>query len=94
VTDTDRVDRHGLATERITVPVDEPEVVLLEMAAVVKWVRVTNWQMFLCWLTRGRCGADCVSVTRQILQSAGVPVPEKVRRVKELREWLTHTYKA
>ena len=81
------VDRIGAVTERIEVPAD-PVDVLNCMAGAITWVRVGWWQMFLCWLTRGRAGADCVSVTRHILQNAGVPVPDKVRRVKELREWL------
>jgi len=85
------VDRIGAVTERIEVPAD-PVDVLNCMAGAITWVRVGWWQMFLCWLTRGRAGADCVSVTRHILQIAGVPVPNKVRRVKELREWLSvHT---
>lgn len=87
------VDRIGAVTERIEVPAD-PVDVLNCMAGAITWVRVGWWQMFLCWLTRGRAGADCVSVTRHILQSAGVPVPDKVRRVKELREWLISTSKA
>lgn len=88
VVDGRAIDRVWPIAERIEVPIDRPEDVLNCMAGAITWVRVGWWQNFICWATRGRCGADCVSVTRHILQSAGVPVPDKVRRVKELREWL------
>lgn len=87
VRDVSVVERAGFVSERIEVLVD-PVAVLNCMAGAITWVRVGKWQMFLCWLTHGWAGADCVSVTRHILQSAGVPVPDNVRRVKELREWL------
>lgn len=86
--DTPVIGRFVPVAERIAVPIERPEDVLNCMAGAITWLRVGWWQMFLCWATRGRYGADCVSVTRHILQSAGVPVPNKVRRVKELREWL------
>lgn len=88
VVDTSVIDRMALITERVDVEIERPEDVLNCMAGAITWVRVGWWDMFKCWATRGRCGADCVSVTRHVLQCAGVPVPDSVRRVKELREWL------
>jgi hypothetical protein len=83
----------GLVVERMPLTMTDAQIIDLSnaLAGAPIWLRVTKADLLLRWVTRGWLGNDCVSVTCHILRTCGIEVPRRVRRVKELREWLTGT---